>query len=66
MFFEIFKRIMLFGGGGGGFKNLIGTSEKNININIFCFQACLSFPQSVGIVGGKPNHAHWFVGYMSE
>jgi len=31
-----------------------------------CFQTCLSFPQSVGIIGGRPNHAHWFVGYVGE
>ena len=30
------------------------------------FQACLSFPQSIGIIGGKPNHAHWFLGYMGK
>ena len=29
-------------------------------------QKCLSLQQSVGIIGGKPNHAHWFIGFVGE
>ena len=29
-------------------------------------KACLSLSQSVGIIGGKPRHALWFIGYHSE
>ncbi|XP_041347603.1 cysteine protease ATG4B-like [Gigantopelta aegis] len=29
-------------------------------------KACLSVKQSVGIIGGKPNHAHWFIGHLGE
>ena len=32
----------------------------------FLFQRCLSFTQSVGMIGGKPNHAHWFIGYVGK
>ena len=34
--------------------------------SIFLFQKCLSFKQSVGMIGGKPNHAHWFIGYVGK
>ncbi|KAK6195607.1 hypothetical protein SNE40_000999 [Patella caerulea] len=29
-------------------------------------KSCLGLRQSVGIIGGKPNHAHWFIGYLGE
>lgn len=43
----------------------LGLTEIN-SVYVQSLKACLSFPQSVGIIGGKPNHAHWFVGYMSD
>ncbi|KAK7091036.1 hypothetical protein V1264_010753 [Littorina saxatilis] len=39
------------------------------DINPIYFEAlkkCLSLPHSVGIIGGKPNHAHWFIGYVGD
>jgi cysteine protease ATG4 len=38
-------------------------------INPIYFQTiltCLRMPQSVGIIGGKPKQAYWFVGYQDE
>ncbi|ESO98867.1 hypothetical protein LOTGIDRAFT_187088, partial [Lottia gigantea] len=29
-------------------------------------KSCLGLKQSVGIIGGKPNHAHYFVGYLGD
>lgn len=39
------------------------------DINPIYFKAlknCLSLSQSVGIIGGKPNHAHWFIGFVGD
>ncbi|XP_025079025.1 cysteine protease ATG4B-like [Pomacea canaliculata] len=39
------------------------------DINPIYFEAlkhCLSLQQSVGIIGGKPNHAHWFIGFVGD
>ncbi|XP_061171538.1 cysteine protease ATG4B-like [Saccostrea echinata] len=43
----------------------LGLTEIN-SVYVHSLKACLSFPQSVGIIGGKPNHAHWFIGYMGD
>ncbi|KAK2154818.1 hypothetical protein LSH36_256g02042 [Paralvinella palmiformis] len=43
----------------------LGLSEIN-PVYANALRTCLSFPQSVGIIGGRPNHAHWFVGYVEN
>ncbi|XP_013396096.1 cysteine protease ATG4A [Lingula anatina] len=43
----------------------LGLSEIN-SVYLDSLKVCLTLPQSVGIIGGKPNHAHWFVGYVGD
>ena len=34
--------------------------------NRFHFQSCFEVPQSVGVVGGRPNSAFYFIGYQDS
>ncbi|KAK3093883.1 hypothetical protein FSP39_021420 [Pinctada imbricata] len=43
----------------------LGLTDIN-SVYFESLKICLSFRQSVGIIGGKPNHAHWFVGYTGN
>ncbi|KAJ8310684.1 hypothetical protein KUTeg_012549 [Tegillarca granosa] len=41
----------------------LGLTDMN-SVYKESLKSCLSFPHTVGIIGGRPNHAHWFVGYI--
>ncbi|KAK3763780.1 hypothetical protein RRG08_065743 [Elysia crispata] len=43
----------------------LGLTEIN-PIYFDSLRKCFTFKQSVGIIGGKPNHAHWFIGYVGK
>ncbi|XP_064615876.1 cysteine protease ATG4B-like isoform X2 [Liolophura sinensis] len=43
----------------------LGLSEIN-SVYIDSLRKCLTLKQSVGIIGGKPNHALWFIGCVGE
>ena len=43
----------------------LGLTEMN-PMYVEPLKACLSLPQSIGIVGGTPNHAHFFVGFVGD
>lgn len=43
----------------------LGLTEINL-CYIESIKQCLKFKQSVGIIGGKPNHAYYFVGYIGN
>ncbi|XP_035828823.1 cysteine protease ATG4B [Aplysia californica] len=43
----------------------LGLTEIN-PIYFDALKKCFTLPQSVGIIGGKPNHAHWFIGYFGK
>ncbi|KAL3848532.1 hypothetical protein ACJMK2_019383 [Sinanodonta woodiana] len=43
----------------------LGLTETNA-VYVESLKCCLSFRQSVGLIGGKPNHAHWFIGYVGD
>jgi len=43
----------------------LGLSDIN-PMYVEPLKACLSLPQSVGIIGGTPNHAHYFVGHVGD
>ncbi|XP_033760157.1 cysteine protease ATG4B-like [Pecten maximus] len=43
----------------------LGLTDIN-SVYIDSLKRCFTFKQSVGIIGGRPNHAHWFVGYLGD
>lgn len=43
----------------------LGLTDTNV-VYVESLKKCLSLKQSVGMIGGKPNHAHWFIGYVGE
>merc|ERR1712112_222855 len=43
----------------------LGLAEIN-PVYIPGLKACLEFPQSLGVIGGKPNHALYFLGYVED
>ena len=34
--------------------------------SVFSLQQCFMLPQSLGVIGGKPNSAHYFIGFVGE
>lgn len=38
--------------------------ESAIKYFVFSPQKCFMLPQSLGVIGGKPNSAHYFIGYV--
>ncbi|CAH1245664.1 ATG4A [Branchiostoma lanceolatum] len=43
----------------------LGLSELN-PVYADCLKACFTLRQSLGMIGGKPNHAHYFIGYVGN
>ncbi|XP_033895012.1 cysteine protease ATG4B isoform X3 [Acipenser ruthenus] len=43
----------------------LGLSEIN-EAYIETLKKCFMLPQSLGVIGGKPNSAHYFIGYVGE
>ncbi|KAI0227946.1 Cysteine protease ATG4B [Lamellibrachia satsuma] len=43
----------------------LGLSEMN-SVYHSQLKMCFTMKQSVGIIGGEPNHAHWFIGYVDD
>ncbi|XP_035693100.1 cysteine protease ATG4A-like isoform X2 [Branchiostoma floridae] len=43
----------------------LGLSELN-PVYTDCLKACFTLRQSLGMIGGKPNHAHYFIGYVGN
>jgi len=43
----------------------LGLYEIN-PIYVRSLKACFTFPQTVGVIGGKPNHALYFIGYVGD
>ena len=55
---EIFRPLLLF------IPLRLGQEKFNMEY-AEALKACFSLPQSVGVIGGKPRHALWFIGYHS-
>lgn len=43
----------------------LGITDIN-PVYISGIKKCLEFPQSLGVIGGKPNHALYFIGYVGN
>ncbi|KAI8515222.1 Cysteine protease atg4a [Branchiostoma belcheri] len=43
----------------------LGLSELN-PVYVDCLKACFTLRQTLGMIGGKPNHAHYFIGYVGN
>ncbi|XP_060553657.1 cysteine protease ATG4B-like [Ruditapes philippinarum] len=43
----------------------LGLTDTNV-VYVESLKKCLSLKQSVGMIGGKPNHAHWFIGFVGD
>ncbi|ELV12252.1 Cysteine protease ATG4B, partial [Tupaia chinensis] len=47
--------------------NTVVTGEININeAYVETLKHCFMMPQSLGVIGGKPNSAHYFIGYVGD
>ncbi|XP_077987339.1 cysteine protease ATG4B-like isoform X2 [Glandiceps talaboti] len=56
---EIWKPLVLF------IPLRLGLSEIN-PLYISTLKKCFRMKQSIGVIGGKPNHAHYFIGYFKD
>jgi len=43
----------------------LGLTDVNIEY-IDQLKLCFRLPQTLGCIGGKPNHAHYFIGYLEN
>lgn len=43
----------------------LGLSELNPQY-VPALKRCLELPHTLGLIGGKPNHAHYFIGYQAN
>ncbi|XP_067944039.1 cysteine protease ATG4A-like isoform X2 [Watersipora subatra] len=43
----------------------LGIASFN-DVYLPSLKRCFQMPYSVGMLGGKPNHAHWFIGYVGN
>ena len=59
----------------GGLILLLGPQLRGAGLLLPCAQqpslppspqGCFMMPQSLGVIGGKPNSAHYFIGYVGE
>lgn len=46
--------------------HLLVSLSVSCVFSVLLFQHCFMMPQSLGVIGGKPNSAHYFIGYVGE
>ncbi|XP_033097404.1 cysteine protease ATG4B-like isoform X2 [Anneissia japonica] len=43
----------------------LGLNEIN-SVYVKALKKCFTLSQTLGVIGGKPNHAHWFIGCVGD
>lgn len=60
------RRVPVWAGGVSRPAAPAALSRVSAQARLRAPQRCFTMPQSLGVIGGKPNSAHYFIGYVGE